>query len=372
MHIKKRCYLFVLLLLLLQSCSKSDNLENEKIGIGVSANEVSYNEMVTFTMENVNAADIASVRWDFGDGKTSAERAPKHAYALPDDYTVMAYVSFVSGEKKTHKTIIKVTAEEVEASVRLSIPASLKESRYQVCAHRGYWKEAPENSILAIEKAILNKIDYIEIDVRMTKDGKLVLMHNSTIDKVTNGTGKVAGLTYDEIASFYMYHGTELTTERVPLLSEALMSARGKIYVDIDMKISDYRAVYEVVKKCGMLSQAMFTVYEVPNAAKLVNIDKEVNVFPVIYSMEELDQYMSLVKNLSIVQFNPRTWKDEILNKAYNNGIAGFMNVYINSDETPAKDNYRKVDEFVKLGGTVVQTDFPVELKTYLDKLIKN
>lgn len=45
-----------------------------------------------------------------------------------------------------------------------------------------------------------------------------------------------------------MYHGTELTTERVPLLSEALMSARGKIYVDIDMKISDYRAVYEVVK----------------------------------------------------------------------------------------------------------------------------
>ena len=117
-----------------------------------------------------------------------------------------------------------------------------------------------------------------------------------------------------------------------------------------------------------MLSQSMFTVYEVPNAAKLVNIDKEVNVFPVIYSMEELDQYMSLVKNLSIVQFNPRTWKDEILNKAYNNGIAGFMNVYINS----AKDNYRKVDEFVKLGGTVVQTDFPVELKTYLDKLNKN
>lgn len=45
-----------------------------------------------------------------------------------------------------------------------------------------------------------------------------------------------------------------------------------------------------------MLSQSMFTVYEVPNAAKLVNIDKGVNVFPVIYSMEELEQYMALVK----------------------------------------------------------------------------
>lgn len=42
------------------------------------------------------------------------------------------------------------------------------------------------------------------------------------------------------------------------------------------------------------------------------------------------------------------------------------MNVYINSDETPIKDNYRKVDEFVKLRGTVVQTDFPVELKCIL------
>lgn len=369
---KKGYSLFVLLLLLLQSCSKSDSPENEAIRIGVSANEVSYDETVTFSVENANAADIASMYWDFGDGISSDEQAPKHAYALPDDYTVMAYVSFASGEKKTYKTVIKVTANEVEASARPSIPASLKEGRYQVCAHRGYWKEAPENSIQAIEKAISNKIDYIEIDVRMTKDGKLVLMHNSTIDKVTNGTGKVSDLTYDEIASFSMYHGTELTTERVPLLAEALMSARGKIYVDVDMKISDYRAVYEVVKKCGMLSQSMFTVYEVPNAAKLVNIDKEVTVFPVIYSMEELDQYMSLVKNLSIVQFNPRTWKDEILNKAYNSDIAGFMNVYINSDETPVKDNYRKVDEFVRLGGTVVQTDFPVELKTYLAKLNKN
>ena len=85
--------------------------------------------------------------------------------------------------------------------------------------------------------------------------------------------------------------------------------------------------------------------------------------------MEDLEDYMSLVDNHVIVQFNSQAWKYDILNKAYDNGIAGFMNVYINSDETPEKDNYRKVDEFVRLGGTVVQTDFPVELKNYLENI---
>lgn len=351
------------------SCSNSESDETKQINIQVSANSVNYGEVVSFALEN--AGDMVAVHWDFGDGTTSSEQRPEHAYSLPDNYTVKVIVSLASGEKQSYQVIVKVTAEEVTPDVRLSIPASLQTGRYQVCAHRGYWREAPENSIKAIEKAIEHGIDYIEIDVRRTKDGKLVLMHNSTIDKATNGSGKVADLTYDEITSYYMYHGTSLTMEKVPLLSEALMAARGRIYVDVDMKISDYRVVYDVVKNCGMLSQAMFTTYGVGDASSLVNIDKNANVFPVVYSMEELEQYMTLVKNLAVVQFNPKTWKDEILNKAYNNGIAGFMNVYINSDATPTNDSYRKVDEFVRLGGTVVQTDFPVELKNYLDKLIK-
>lgn len=357
---------------LFQACSDSEMSESKQIKINVSANKVVFNEEIRFSLDNIDAGEVQSVRWDFGDGITSTELNPVHSYSIPENYVVKVAVALSSGERKTYQIMVMVTADEITSEVRASIPESLKKGKFQVCAHRGYWREAPENSILAIEKAIHNGIDYIEIDVRMTKDGKLILMHNATIDETTNGTGKVSDLTYEEIASFYMYQNGELTVERVPLFAEALMSARGKIYVDIDVKISDYRAVYESVKKCGMLSQSMFTVYDVADAAKLVNIDKEVNVFPVIYSMDDLNQYMDLVENLSIVQFNPRTWVDEILNKAYSNGLAGFMNVYINSEATPENDNYRAVDEFVRLGGTVVQTDFPVELKKYLDKLTKD
>lgn len=368
---KYRYFLLLIVVSLFYACSGSEISESKQMKISVSSNQIAFNEEVSFSIDNVSAIDIQSIRWDFGDSNTSTEFNPVHSYAIPGNYTVKVSLILSSGKRETYQCMIVVIADEITSDIRASIPESLQKGKYQVCAHRGYWREAPENSILAIEKAIQNGIDYIEIDVRMTKDGKLILMHNSTVDETTNGTGKVSSLTYDEISSLYMYQNGELTTERVPLFAEALMAARGKIYVDIDMKISDYRAVYEVVKQCGMLSQSMFTVYDISDAAKLVNIDREANVFPVIYSLEDLNQYMALVENLAIVQFNPRTWVDEILNKAYDNNLAGFMNVYINSDETPEKDNYRAVDEFVKLGGTVVQTDFPVELKKYLDNLTK-
>lgn len=368
---KYKYFLLLTVISLFYACSGSEFSESKPMGIKVSSNQIAFNKEVSFSVDNVNLIDIQSICWDFGDNSISTELNPVHSYSIPGNYTVKASLMLSSGERETYQCIIVVIADEITSDVRASIPESLQKGKYQVCAHRGYWREAPENSILAIEKAIQNGIDYIEIDVRMTKDGKLILMHNSTVDETTNGTGKVSSLTYNEISSLYMYQNGELTTERVPLFAEALMAARGRIYVDIDMKISDYRAVYEIVKQCGMLSQSMFTVYDISDAAKLVNIDREANVFPVIYSLEDLNQYMDLVENLAIVQFNPRTWVDEILNRAYDNNLAGFMNVYINSDETPEKDNYRAVDEFVKLGGTVVQTDFPVELKKYLDNLTK-
>lgn len=67
-------------------------------------------------------SDIASVCWDFGDGETSDAFAPSHAYRIPDDYTVVASVTLSTGEVKEYKTLVKVFAEEINSTVRLSIP----------------------------------------------------------------------------------------------------------------------------------------------------------------------------------------------------------------------------------------------------------
>ena len=251
---------------------------------------------------------------------------------------------------------------------RLSIPLSLKDkSHIQICAHRGYWKEAPENSLKAVELAIKSQIDIIELDVRMSKDEKLVLMHDASIDRTTNGKGTIAKMAYSDLKSYYLYHNLDLTSERIPLLSEILLMARGKIYLDLDVKISNYKLVYDMVKQYGMLSQVMFTVYDTDVAEGLFKMDREIIMLPVIYSMEDLENYLAIGASLCVIQFNTKAFTKEILAKAFDNGISAFKNIYINSDVTPNSDGFKQVDSFVAKQGNVIQTDFPLELKEYLE-----
>lgn len=68
-----------------------------------------------------------------------------------------------------------------------------------VCAHRGDVKNAPENTLPAFQYAVKKGVHMIEFDVRMTKDGHLVIMHDEKVDRTTNGKGKVQELTSEEI-----------------------------------------------------------------------------------------------------------------------------------------------------------------------------
>ena len=76
-----------------------------------------------------------------------------------------------------------------------------------VVAHRGDWRNAPENSLQAIENCIKMGVDMVEIDIRETKDGQLILMHDETIDRTTTGTGKVTDLTWDYLQTLLLRDG---------------------------------------------------------------------------------------------------------------------------------------------------------------------
>ena len=68
-----------------------------------------------------------------------------------------------------------------------------------VTAHRACWRYSPENSLKGIEECINMGVDMIEIDVRMSKDGHLIVIHDETVDRTTNGKGEVADLTLNEL-----------------------------------------------------------------------------------------------------------------------------------------------------------------------------
>lgn len=105
-------------------------------------------------------------------------------------------------------------------------------------AHRGASGYAPENTIAAFDKALKMKADYFELDVQMSKDGKLVLIHDVTVDRTTDGTGRVGDLTFKELRRLDAgsWFDPAFAGERIPTLEEALDRYRGKIGILIEIK----------------------------------------------------------------------------------------------------------------------------------------
>src|SRR5258708_4724172 len=131
-----------------------------------------------------------------------------------------------------------------------------------VIAHRGANRFAPENTLAAFKKAIELGCDYVELDVRRTKDGKLILMHDRTVDGKTNGHGAVEDMTLDEIGALDagIKRGSEWAGTKVPTFEEALAVCRGKIKVYVDNKACPVDEVLAAIEKHKMLQQVMIYV----------------------------------------------------------------------------------------------------------------
>ncbi|MBI2424145.1 MAG: nuclear transport factor 2 family protein [Candidatus Hydrogenedentes bacterium] len=106
------------------------------------------------------------------------------------------------------------------------------------CAHRGDTKEAPENTVPAFHSAVAKGAHMIEFDVCLTKDGQLVLMHDATVDRTTDGSGKVAELGFEEIRALDAgsWFSPDFAGVRVPALTEALAAIPENILCNIHLK----------------------------------------------------------------------------------------------------------------------------------------
>ena len=106
-----------------------------------------------------------------------------------------------------------------------------------VIAHRGNSSAAPENTVAAINSGFGVGADHIEIDVQLTSDGHAVVMHDSSINRTTNGSGSVSNLTLAQIQSYDAgsWFAPKFAGEKVPSLADALLAAngRGRIYLDV-------------------------------------------------------------------------------------------------------------------------------------------
>ena len=123
--------------------------------------------------------------------------------------------------------IILITILTYIVLIRVTFPVELSHE-IMIIARHGSLEDTPENTIVAFEKAADIGIRGLEVDVRKTKDGELILIHDDTIDRTTNGKGYVNQLSYEEIKLYDAgsWKSEEFAGEKVPLLSEALQIAK--------------------------------------------------------------------------------------------------------------------------------------------------
>lgn len=133
-----------------------------------------------------------------------------------------------------------------------------RDGKVMVAVHRGDWRHAPENSIAAIEHCIDIGADIVELDLQLTKDSVLILMHDATLNRTTNGKGKVSEWTIDSINTLYLKNGCGIkTVHKVPTLEEAMLVAKGKILVNLDKADTYFDLLIPILRKTGTSSQVI-------------------------------------------------------------------------------------------------------------------
>lgn len=355
-------------LVILVSCSKDESSANESLSVSfsVSTEDVLVGEAIQFS--NGSTGTINEVVWNFGDGTNSTQQSPSHTYSQQGDYIVTLTAKNSTQELKASKTIVVSLSNDISGRSTLKEKLSNLNGKILVCAHRATELDTPENSLAAIQKSIDNHIDMVEIDIRQTKDGELVLMHDATIDRTTNGTGNVSNYTLQEIKQFNLYkaNGT-LTNEKIPTLKEVFAMTRGKIYINLDL---DQKAlfvkVYPLAKQYGMLKQVQFYTKDNVSIRSMLSTNNSLVVLPYIDNASEFSAYANT--NLCIVHYSDTSFNETLVQEAKSKGWVVYANAYVNTNTTPQSDVNYLIDKFISLKGSVVQTDHPEYIRNYLQQ----
>lgn len=228
-----------------------------------------------------------------------------------------------------------------------------------VVAHRGAHEGIPENSLAAYQKAIDLECDFVEIDVRTTKDGKFVSVHNSTIDSYVPGkTGKVKEMTLDELRALDIGArvGDQWKGTKIPTFEEILDLCKGKIGIYLDLKDAPVPELVKVVQAKGMEKEVIWYV-----GGK--NLSDLKSSCPECFEMPDPGPEKNLAKLLD--EHKPRivasVW--EFLSKSFVESChkAGAI-VICDEDGT---DCWK---DMLAWGTDGIQTDHPADLIEYLQK----
>lgn len=289
----------------------------------------------------------------------------------------------LSIKSEAHKLIKTHKNHETRVDSLLKILHSNKDDYVMVAAHRGNWTQAPENTIQAIKDAMAIGVDIIEIDVRMTKDHRFVVIHDKTLERTTTGTGKVSQWTLDSLKTLFVTNRTgKASLHRIPTLEEALILTKGKVLLNLDKCHKHLKQISKLLIQTGTTKQVI-----IKRKADFwkTKLHRKCAKNRLIY-IPKIDKHKSNLKNKvekyirkhEPIAFDIRlSPKDSSLQPLINKMKNKSCRIWVST--TPnEKINYRgetsihidaklKWDWALKLGANIIITDEPKSLIDYLN-----
>ena len=253
----------------------------------------------------------------------------------------------------------------------LWVLATLTAATPQIICHRGTLSEAPENTLPALEYAIAQQCDIIEVDVRVTRDDRAILLHDPTLDRTTNGSGPVAALTYEQVRRLDAgsSHAAQFVGTLIPSLEEIVERARGRARLLLDLKVADVNSIVQEIRRLNYIESTIFNVPTL-NAAK--DIRKHYPASIVSVSLFSLALVPGLIPELAedhpgiILSVTRRDWTPLAADLARRHNLEVFIRLPGNSIDATS------LEKVLALGPTAIQTDRPDVLKKLLRELVAN
>lgn len=170
---------------------------------------------------------------------------------------------------------------------------------FRKIAHRGGCTQAPENTLAAIQTGIAAGVDFVEIDIHLSKDSVLVVHHDETVDRCTDGHGRIDQLTWAELQKLDAgsWFSEEFKNERIPSLDQVLEMTAGKIGVFIEIK--GYGGEYE-----GLTEKLVETIQRHPEQDRLEVISFDHEALRRVHTLDSSIRLQKLlVSNLRLLPF---------------------------------------------------------------------
>ena len=240
-----------------------------------------------------------------------------------------------------------------------------KNGNTYVIAHRGAHNGIPENTLAAYQKAIDLGCDYVEIDIRKTKDGRFVSVHNETIDAYTRGevTGKVSDFTLGELKQLNIGKrvGPAWENERIPTFEEILELCKGQIGIYLDLKEPDVKAQIEIIRSYGMERDI---IWYIPASYMEVIMEVKKNCYQCLV-MPDPGEEKNIIK--VIEQAQPKVLATDMgeLSETFVNTAHQYGSKVFTDDQNASIEEWEQI---LKWGTDGIQTDQPKKLIELLNK----